>query len=175
MKVKEMTIEDSTGYKKLKQAILDDSDSGRDVDERMSKLKFAVERAKHYEEKTGVSAIKILDSWENERDYWYMNYYQDANQPLIQSETVKVFKTKEELKESIGTHGFRCPYCNGVSKNPYACDSQIRVKSLGSKKLKACDWKVYGLFGHLGKGIHVFVVSEAKGNDIFMPIAWEKR
>jgi hypothetical protein len=39
---------------------------------------------------------------------------------------------------------------------------------------KTCDWKVYGLFGHLGKGIFVFVKEKVAGKNIFMPVAWEQ-
>lgn len=168
-------IEESTGYNKLKNTILNDSNSGRSEEERMKKLTFAVTRAKHYEEKTGVSAIEILDKWESKRTYWYMNYYQDANQPLIESDKVKVFDTIEDLKNDIEKLGFRCPNCSGISKSPYECTSGIKLPLINSNgKNEVCNWKVYGLFGHLGKGVTVFVKSELAIENMFMPIAWEK-
>lgn len=36
-----------------------------------------------------------------------------------------------------------------------------------------CNWKVYGLFGHLGKGLYVFAKDVAQGEQVFMPLAWE--
>jgi hypothetical protein len=168
-------IEECEGYTKLKKAILDDAKSGLKEEDRLKKLQFAVDRAKHYEEKTGVSASEILTAWEKDRSFWYMNYYQDANQPLIQGESVRVFDTTDHLIESIGKEGFRCPHCNGVTRNPYECKSGVRLPLLNSgKKSQLCNWKVYGLFGSLGKGVYVFVKAELKGENMFMPIAWEK-
>lgn len=159
-------IEDCEGYRKLKDAVEADQkrEPGRDF---ASKMAWAVDRAKHYAEKTGLSAADILNSWEKSRDYWYMNYYQDANLPLIEGESVRVFDTVEELSKSISGAGFRCPACDGVSRDPYACDTGIK------KKGKVCDWKVYGLFGDLGKGVYVFVKAEMRGQRAFKPLAWE--
>lgn len=133
-----------------------------------AKLSFAIERAKHYAEKTGLSAESILDAWEGKRNYWYMNFYQDCNQPEIKGDSVRVFDTVQALLDSIGKSGFRCPACGGVSKSPYECDSGIEREG------KPCDWKSYGLFGTLGKGINIFVKERIAGQNIFMPVAWEK-
>jgi len=38
---------------------------------------------------------------------------------------------------------------------------------------KPCDWKVYGLFKDLGKGVYIFVKEKMRGETIFKPIAWE--
>ncbi|MDN6208500.1 MAG: hypothetical protein L0I96_09445, partial [Lactococcus sp.] len=116
------------------------------------------DRAKHYEEKTGVSYLEILDKWEEKRSYWYMNYYQDSNQPLLTDGNVKVFDTVEDFKKSVGKDGFYCPKCNGISESPYDCTCE------------GCDWKSYGLFKTLGKGVFVFVKSEMVGEEIFEPV-----
>ena len=39
---------------------------------------------------------------------------------------------------------------------------------------KACGWAVYGLLGDLGKGVFVYVKEKLRGDNIFMPIAWEE-
>ena len=54
----------------------------------------------------------------------------------------------------------RCPSCGKVTADPYEC--------------KACGWKVYGLFGDMGKGVFVYVKDKLKGDNIFMPISWEE-
>lgn len=133
------------------------------------KFAWAVSRAKHYAEKTGLPWESVLDSWEADRDYWYMNYYQEAAQPKIGDGDVKVFETLPDLLASVGSAGFRCPNCGGVSSNPYECDSGLK----GSEG-KVCDWKVYGLFRDLGKGVFVYCKDQLRGNRIFMPLAWEK-
>jgi hypothetical protein len=132
------------------------------------KFKWIVDRAKHYEQKTGIPYLDIIDAWESNRTYWYENYYQEANQPEIKGDNVRVFDTVEQMKESIGDNGFRCPCCGGISTSPYECDSGI------IKNNKKCDWKSYGLFGTLGKGVSVFCKDKIKGETFFMPIAWEK-
>lgn len=41
------------------------------------KLKWVIERAQQYADALGVTRDEVIDAWENERDYWYMNYYQE--------------------------------------------------------------------------------------------------
>lgn len=125
-----------------------------------NKFKWVIDRAKSYGEALGVDWQKVLDSWEENRNYWYMNYYQDCNQPEIKGGTVKVFDTLEECRAAIGKFEFRCPSCKKVTTDPYEC--------------KACGWKVYGLFGDLGKGVFVYIKEKLRGENIFMPISWEE-
>lgn len=126
-----------------------------------NKFKWAIDRAKAYGEATGLKWEDILDSWEEERNYWYMNYYQDCNQPEIKGSNVKVFDTMEDFKKSIGEMLFRCPSCGKITMNPYEC--------------KACGWKVYGLFKDMGKGVFVYVKERLMGENIFMPVSWEDK
>ena len=133
------------------------------------KFKWVIDRAKHYGEKLGLNWEDILASWEAKRSYRYMNYYQDCNQPEIKGDRVRVFETVDEMLASIGSREFRCPACGGISKSPYECNSGIKVS-----KGKVCDWKVYGLFGDMGKGVFVYIKEKLTGETIFMPIAWEK-
>lgn len=158
---------DCEGYRKLLAAVERDESQSRGGHNYRGKLAWVVARAKHYAEKTGLSAESILDSWESRRTYWYMNYYQECEQPEIKGDNVRVFETVADLLASIGKEGFRCPMCSGVSKSPYECDSGLKVDG------KTCDWKVYGLFRDLGKGVSVFVKEKLKGESLFMPVAWE--
>jgi len=174
-------IEDCDGYKKLRAAVDDDHKRQSGFHDYEKKFAWVLDRAKHYAEKTGLTQIDILNSWEKQRTYWYMNYYQDCNQPEIEGGSVRVFDTLDDLRAAIGRQGFRCPACDGVSKDPYTCDSGKRLmvtKGKGKKaKLvegdKVCDWKVYGLLGDLGKGVYIFVKSEMRGQRVFKPVAWE--
>lgn len=160
-----------SGREKLKQAVerdvSDGSMTGREK-ECWDKFNWIIARSEHYAEKTGISPDEILDAWENDRSYWYMNYYQEANQPEIKGDNVRVFNTVEELLEDIGEMKFRCPACNGISTNPYSCDSGELLEHD-----KVCDWKAYGLFGTLGKGANVFVKDKIRVETIFMPLSWE--
>ncbi|MBD8037124.1 hypothetical protein H9635_10235 [Solibacillus sp. A46] len=136
------------------------------------KFKWVIDRANHYAEKTGMDAAEILNAWEEKRNYWYMNYYQECNQPEIKDNNVRIFNTLEDLKASIGEQGYRCPNCKGISTDPYECDSGVNFSDGSS--IKKCDWKSYGLFGTLGQGATIFVKEKLQIGTIFMPIAWEE-
>ena len=120
-----------------------------------------IDRAKHYDKKLGIPWKEILESWEEDRSYWYMNYYQDGEQPLIETEKVRVFDTIEDFKKSVGHNEYICPSCGRVSNDPYEC--------------KECGWKVYGLLGDLGKGIFAYIKEKKKGQTIFKPKEWCKK
>ena len=82
------------------------------------KFKWVIERAKHYAEKTGLPWESIRDSWEEHRNYWYMNYYQEANQPEIKSDKVRVFESGQDGREAVKDVRFQCPHCSGISGDP---------------------------------------------------------
>ena len=144
--------------------------SGETGEQRAVELeKYLRSKLAEYSNALKISQEKILQSWEEDRDYAAINYYQEANQPSINAEKVKVFETVEDMLQAIGEKKFRCPSCNGVSSNPYKCDSQKEML-----KGKTCDWKVYGLFGDLGKGTFIYIKDKLKGETIFTPISWEE-
>lgn len=152
---------------KLKQYAENETDCENKC-EYCQKFKWVINRAKQYGEKMGLDWNEILKSWENERSYWYLNYYQDCNQPEIKSDKVRIFDTVDEMLKSMPDKKFRCPACGGISTNPYECNSGLEMS-----KGKKCDWKVYGLFRDLGKGIFVYCKDQLRGETIFVPIAWE--
>lgn len=123
------------------------------------KFKWAIDRAKHYEEKTGIPYLEVLKSWEEDRDYWFLNYYQDCKQPEIKGDNVRIFDTVDDYKASLQGKEFRCPSCGVATPSPIHC--------------RSCDWKSYGLFGALGKGVTIFVKENMALATIFKPIAWE--
>jgi len=135
------------------------------------KYKWIIDRAKHYEKRIGISYLKIIQAWEKKRTYWYQNYYQECNQPLL-NENVKIYDTVEDVKKAIGNK-FRCPNCKGITTNPYECNSKKITKDIKDGKKRACNWKVYGLFGSLGKGVSIFIKDKLANEHIFMPIIWE--
>lgn len=132
-------------------------------------FEWTVERAKHYSEKLDIPVNDILISWVNACNYSFVNFFQDANQPKIEEGHTRVFENVDGLMKAIGEREFRCPSCNGISTNPYECNSGEEME-----KGKECDWKVYGLFGALGKGTYVYIKDHLKGETIFTPIAWEE-
>jgi len=165
-------IEQCEGYKKLLAAAQKDQDKSPSFHDYFAKVRWAVERAQHYAEKTGIPAADILDAWESRRGYWYMNYYQDSRQPEIKGDHVRVFEKAEDVTQAVGLLGFRCPRCGGVSTDPRTCNSGLEIELYDGRG--PCDWKAYGLLGTLGKGLYVFVKELVGGQEIFMPIAFEQ-
>lgn len=154
---------------KLK-GIARDSWEGKVGEQRAIELeKYLRTKLVEYSNALGISQEAILKSWEEDRTYNAINYYQEANQPSLKADKVKVFETVEELLQAVGEKKFRCPSCNGVSTNPYECNSGEEMS-----KGKKCDWKVYGLFGDLGKGTYVYIKDKLRGESIFTPLSWEK-
>lgn len=133
------------------------------------KFKWTVDQAKHYGDKLQLNWEDVLASWEEDRSYWYMNYYQGSKQPTIKGDRVRTFETVQEMLESIGEKQFRCPLCEGISTSPYKCNSGQEMN-----KDKICDWNVGGLFGDLGKGIFVYCKDKLRGETIFTPLSWEQ-
>lgn len=162
------------GYKSLRAAVDKDyaddrgyQNGGLPFHDYEKKLNWVVERAQNYGAALEIEASEILNAWENRRNYWYMNYYQEAKQPKIGSGHVYVFDTINQLKSSISEPLFRCPACGGVSNDAYICNSGLERDG------KPCEWKAHGLFGTLGKGAFVYVKERLAGQNIFMPLAWE--
>ena len=65
-----------------------------------AKWQWIMARADMYARYCGVSREKILEAWEEDRRYWYMNYYQECNQPdLTKRENVmSIAQWKEKGK-----------------------------------------------------------------------------
>ena len=162
-----MKIEECEGYRSLKKAV-DKDDQESNFHDYQGKFKWVIDRCNHYSEKTGLDPAEILCAWEENRNYWYMNYYQEANQPEIKNRKVRIFNTLEDVKVELKGQKFRCPACNGLSNDPYTCDTGTK-----DKNGKACDWKAYGLLRTLGTGAYVFIKEKALGQEIFMPEKWE--
>jgi hypothetical protein len=152
------------GYKNLVAAIELDEKRQSGAHDLRGKLAWVIARAEHYGEKTGLNPGDILNAWERHRTYWYMNYYQDANQPEIKDGNVKVFESIADAKASIGQPQYRCPSCNGVSSDPYNCNATSE-----------CNWASYGLLGTMGKGAYIFIKSEFRVQELFMPLTWENQ
>ena len=161
--------EDGPGLKELRELAEDDLKRGNIYVGSLEKIEWIIERAKHYQLKTGKPYQEIIDTWVSKKNYWYINYFQEANQPLITGEDVYLFENIEEAKESFKELGFRCHRCGGISKSPKECDTNIVIDK------KTCDWKAYGLFGTLGKGVTIILKDTISIENIFKPVAYEKK
>lgn len=122
------------------------------------KYKWVLERAKHYADKSGKTVEEVMMIWESDRGYWYMNYYQECNQPLLESDNIVDYKKwLEELKSRFGIEPknwkFKCPSCGNIQSQQDFIDNgqeehkdQVYFNCIGRYvKNKGCDWSLGGL------------------------------
>lgn len=148
-----------------------DSWPGKIGEDRAVKLEeFLRKMLAEYSEKLGFDQEEILSALEARRTYSAINFYQEAEFPSL--EGVTVYESQDALMAAIPVKEFRCPNCNGISTNPYECNSGEVIPGG-----KFCDWKSYGLFGTFGKGFS-FTIKESflekpMIDQIFMPLCME--
>jgi hypothetical protein len=121
------------------------------------KYKWVIDRADMYAKFLNITKEEVIEAWEKDRSYWYMNYYQDCNQPEINGEKViKLEHWISQLKEKYGEDkskwSFKCPSCGhiqsmgdfekiGVDPQNAYCNCIGRYK----QGLGGCDWSINGL------------------------------
>lgn len=121
------------------------------------KYVWVLNRAQHYAEKTGKTRDEILEIWETDRSYWYMNYYQECNQPKLEGENIIFYdEWIAQLKERFGDDSrhwvFKCPACGHLQTIQDFIDHKVEkpegayfncigrfVKGVG------CNWTLGGL------------------------------
>lgn len=128
--------------------------------------KFLRVTLKNYSEVLGYTEEEILNALEKKRSYSAINYYRRANFPLL--EDVRVFKNRQEFLAQCPSKEYICPRCGGISKNPEVCDSGLEMA-----EGEICNWKSYGFFGTMGKGVSIvfkesFLEDQTVYN-VFMP------
>ncbi|HBZ67561.1 MAG TPA: hypothetical protein DEO70_12055 [Bacteroidales bacterium] len=122
------------------------------------KYKWILDRAEHYSVKTGKTTDQILDVWEKDRTYWYMNYYQECNQPVLEGENIIFYDDWiSALKARFGDDpklwAFKCPACGNIQTIQDFLDHNIETPE---KKVYfncigryingiGCNWSLGGL------------------------------
>ena len=172
----------SFGYKKLKAAVMADCAKGDNCFNPMgctkrkgprkchsqycSMFKHAIDLAKHYEHKIGATTHDLLNAWESRRNYWYMNFYNNEI-PRLDTSDILIIESKADFPD-IAKDGFICPRCGGVSTDPQECNSGKLMDPIN-----ICNWKSYGLFRTLGKGITLFILEDYSSRGIFKPVNYK--
>lgn len=158
------------GINKLKEAVLNDCKNGDNCfndngcDKNKSKCfhkycdtyKWIIDRAMHYAKKLDIEYLEVLDQWEERRTYWYMNYYQEAQQPLLDSENIVMLNEwRSELKKRFGDDPknwkFVCPACGHIqSCGDFEDEGYQRENAYYNcigrfKKGVGCTWTIGGL------------------------------
>ena len=153
------TKEPKKGYESLMHAYHSSAEKWPErKSEWKEKLDWALARAQQYADRLGVDREKVLEAWENDRGYWYVNYYQESNQPSLEGKDVVVMA--EWAAEGERLYGkerldwkFKCPFCGHVQTarmfknagmNPHLAYTNCASRyGLGGKK--TCKWTIGGL------------------------------
>ena len=115
---------------------------------------WAIKRAEYYAEKTNQTPEEVLRGWESNRNYWYVNYYQESHQPDL-GDWCKVYEDVEECRKALTGQRFECPHCKKMVNDPQECPK--------------CGWKSYGL---LSGPYRVYLKKEGEIIPIFRPGNW---
>lgn len=135
---------------------------GKTGEERRERVKNILDtRLENYNKIMGYSKEEILIAFEKIRNVNCTNFYQESKFPIL-GDGVFIFDSLDDFKKKYPSGLSVCPSCGNQSRDYYECTHSD------------CDWKVYGLFGDLGKGIKVLLKDVFLKNpvpvNIFRPI-----
>lgn len=141
--------------------------SGETGERRAAQLRaFLANKLAEYSQVLGETEANLLEAIEKHRTYSAVNYYQEANFPSLQG--VTLIDDVADFKRRFPSGKYTCPMCAGESTDPYNCNSGKIVDS------KPCNWKAYGLFGTMGKGLRIALrnrfLEHPKVDEIFAPV-----
>ena len=116
-------METEKGYTSLMEAYNHDiNEKWRSKEELDNKLQWVLSRADAYAALCGTTRDEVLKAWESRRDYWWLNFYQDCNQP--DPERMKgtpVMLYADWMNKGIRLYGpdmldwsFKCPACGHI-------------------------------------------------------------
>lgn len=132
------------------------------------------QRIPQYAKALGLTEAEVLLAMENKRTWAALNYYEKYLQPI---DRIRVFDSQDSFFSEFPSGKYRCPSCGGISSDPYECDTGIIIKNISTGAETPCNWKAYGLFGTMGKGLSVLLKKEfiehPHASEIFLPIELE--
>ena len=127
-------------------------------------------RIPQYANAMGKTQLETLTIYAKSRKCNYANWFQDHYLPDLSD--VVIVDTVDDFKKKYPSGKYICPCCNAITTDYQECNSGAIVNKTKKSKGSVCDWKVYGLFGDLGKGIKVIV--KDKFEEFPKPIAMFK-
>ena len=137
MKIDWKSLCKTPGYMSLKEAMTEDiRKNWRSKKESYFKFTWVIARAKHYAHCLNKPIEDVLNAWETGRNYWWLNYYQDCNQPkLNKSLTVKPQKST--------TYYRKCKHYTTEERKKFNLREIMRLQKLASKrKGKKVRWGI---------------------------------
>lgn len=83
-------------------------------------LVFILTRSAHYAEKLGIEQERIVELWEEKRNFYIPNYYQDSNFPTLDDSNTVIVSDMDEFKKKFPKLEYKCPQ-NHLIKNATYC------------------------------------------------------
>ena len=111
------------GYASLMEAYTNDlNERSRTKEELDAKLQWILDRASAYASACNCTRDDVLKAWETKRNYWWINFYQDCNQPdPARMKGTPIVLYANWLKEGTRLYGpdmldwrLKCPACGHV-------------------------------------------------------------
>ena len=91
----------------------------REKEEFLKLFNWVISRAKHYAHHKNIPIEIILNEWEEKRGYWWLNFYQECNQPKI---TPRALKQRGTLKQ----HRSKNKECKKIKKRWSSAQKRTR-------------------------------------------------
>lgn len=139
-------------------------DRWRTREELEKRLQWVLDRADMYAKKCHTDRETVLAAWEEDRDYWWLNYYQERKQPDLSKVDVMTLDEweadgKRRFGEDFLDWKFKCPACGYVQTPRQFKESGIEPEKayfncasrydIGGKKI--CKWTTGGLLNLGGR------------------------
>lgn len=122
-----------------------------------STYRWIIDRAEHYAEFLNNTPEEVMTQWELGRDYNIHNFYQDANQPKLDSPNVILLddwieKGQRLFGDPPQNWRFVCPKCKHVQTPQDFIDLDVEPNRAYQECIgrydheRGCDWAAFGLF-----------------------------
>lgn len=135
MKIDWKHLSTTKGYKSLKAAYTNDIQKKyRSKKELLNLFNWVINRAKHYAHNSDKSLEEVLNKWEDNRTYWWLNYYQECKQPKKHSKALKP-KGINAYRKSMCRKSFFYHYKQPDRKHK-VCKLIMQIQRDASKKKK---------------------------------------
>ena len=135
MKIDWKAVAASPGYKSMKATVAEEAQQSarrkRVPDIRYQQVfEFAINRAKHYSHVTGISIENILNAWEEQRTYSFLNYYDTYRKPKQHSHICEPQGIRGRIK-----YYKTCSFYKNTTKAADALSEYLR-----GKRTKKARW-----------------------------------
>ena len=152
-------MNNNIGYQTLMDVYQNDLDrKARTEDVLKNKLDWVLKRAEKYAALLGITRDEVLHLWESDRNEWWVNYYQECNQPDPENKIgMPVLLQSEWLAKGHRLYGpdmkqwkFVCPNCKKAQTVGKFLDNGLKIchsytccaSRFGFGATSGCNWAI---------------------------------